>query len=130
MDLSLFASLNSQDADGNTLSVDDHGTVSLRLKRENMRLRIIGGVGVTDKGTPFYDKVVKEGNRFRKTDSWGLNWAILETLPSEAVIRLRSENGTYKIKAADARIAGSFLWFKDQGFERQFFVPVSAFSVT
>ena len=121
------AILNRTEETGNRLVCRDSGKLELYLKGQ--AVRHIGRVGVTEKGTVFYDKIVKEVNRFRKTDSWGLNWAVLEVLPSEAVIRLRSEKSVYMINAGDARARGDFLHFKTQGFERQFFIPISVFSV-
>ncbi len=123
-----FSALNRVDEYGNKMSLRPDGVIALYLAKEN-RTRLIGSVGETSQGRPFYDKVVKEENRFRKTDAWGLNWDVLELLPLEAVIRLRSEIATYMIMAREAKSAGDFLFFKTQGFERQFFIPVSAFSV-
>jgi hypothetical protein len=89
------------------------------------KTRQIGMIEKTGKGTIVYHKRnMKEAvHVMRKNDSWGLHWDIIENLPDEAFILIESDMKSYYIRIADAKRFGEFLWFKTQGFERQFFIP-------
>jgi len=76
-----------------------------------------------------YLKQVKEKNRHRKTDSWGVCWAVLNKMPDDGEIVFHSPEAVYSISVRRAKDKGQFLFFKRVGFEKQVFVPVKDWTI-
>ena len=64
---------------------------------------------------------------YLKNPSWGIHWEVLASLSDSDCINIQTEFCTYWIDAKKARKVGNFLHFKNQGFEKQFFIPVNEF---
>jgi hypothetical protein len=116
------------DVMGNELVVSNTGQITLSLSRESFKKRKIGQLVMTAKGQLVYEKHVNEEKHlFRKFNAWGFHYIVLEDLHPEAWLRVISDKKKYAIKVKDARDVAQFLHFKDQGFERQAFIPLSFF---
>jgi hypothetical protein len=116
--------LNCIDSVGNRLSAIPHEKMlHLRLKlTTESKPRDIGKLFKRD-GKIIYSRYTDEKNIFRKDNSWGLNYKVVETLPDDAEIELKSKLRTYTISSVDAKKSGK-KHFKEQGFELQTFVPL------
>lgn len=112
---------NEIDEIGNKLTCID-GKLSLFLSNER-RARSIGSFRKGSKVDFFYEKFEYHKDVFRANDSWGINYNVLEKLPDNSGIIVKTRERTYKISKKKALEAGSFLWFKEQGLERRFFIP-------
>ena len=118
---------NSEDGQGNELVCMDGGKLFIRLAMEE-KSRLIGTVKRRN-GVVKYFKPVKEKNRHRKTNSWGICWMVLNRMPEDGEIVFYSPEAVYSIKVGRARERGSFLHFLKEGFEKQFFVPVKDWTI-
>lgn len=94
-------------------------TVYLKLAREEKN-RTIGKV----KGNTFFVKRVRERHLFRQNSSYGFNINIIEQL-GVVNIELYEDSGVFKFPVDVLRQFGDYLHFKDEGFERQLFLPLS-----
>lgn len=61
----------------------------------------------------------------RNSNSYGFNYMLLKEAQSFDFIMLKDEITTYKIPRQAVLDYGDFLHFKQQGFEKQIFVPLS-----
>lgn len=118
---------NHIDDEGNKLSCSREGKLRLKLAEETT-YRMVGVVGRRG-GIIKYIKSVKEKNRHRKSNSWGICWAVLSRMPDDGEIIFHSTEAIYSISVARARGKGQFLFFKRSGFEKQFFVPIKCFTI-
>lgn len=121
--------LNCVDSVGNKLIATPVGgmlQVGLKLANES-RVRDLGKLLKRDNKI-VYTKYVDEKNIFRKANAWGLNYKILSTLPDDASIELHSKTKSYTISVSEAKKNGKFLFFKEQGFEKQWFIPLNHWS--
>ena len=134
---SILSKLNCVDEKGNELisgqvnSSPHIVSIGLKLVSET-RTRDLGKImenRVKRDGSLIYKKHVNEKNIFRKTNSWGIDYQVLSSLPDTATLEFKSPTKLYKISAPDARQHGSFLHFKNQGFEKQIFVPLSYWDI-
>lgn len=117
------------DRDGNVLSVDENGNITLKLLFEN-RTRKIGKLKKIN-GITTYFKKNRVSNIYKKTNSWGIHWEILDSLEPADIISISDDFGCYyHILVKDALSCGDFLHFKKEGFEKQFFIPIENFSNT
>ena len=73
-------------------------------------------------------KIEKEKDRFKKTDSWGINYELFQLITG--TINIKTEIGIYRIGKREAQIWHRVMHFKEQGYETQCFVPVSRFTFT
>lgn len=120
MNLAIF---NFTDEVGNQLRCNpETGALTLQLANE-ARVRQIGHIK-QGRNTFYYEKMEEHVHIFRKTNSWGLHWHIIDNLPEDSGVVLVTSEKTYWIKKQDAIQEGSFLWFKNQGLEKRFFVPL------
>lgn len=113
------ALLNNTDQQGNKI-IYDNGTLYLFLKKDNIR-RNIGVVKFHEDGNILYVKQEKEEGRFKKNDSWSINYYVLTKVDYVMYVTTKA---FYKITKPDALKLGSFLWFKYSGYERKIYVPV------
>jgi len=61
---------------------------------------------------------------FRKNNSYGFNYHILSTGKKFEYVLLTDEYGTYKVPVSVILAVGKFLYFKQEGFEKQIFMPI------
>lgn len=105
----------SIDTDGNRLYAEN-GNVYLALIKERCRK-----IATIDKP----NKVVimeREGKHLlRKADAYGFNYELIKKIPTDYKIRLHTPEGVFML-TPEKILAGSFLWFKNTGFERQIFL--------
>jgi len=108
------------DKRGNRIEVEEgSGCVTLFLKtRETRKIgKLVDGV---------YTKYMTRKNIFRKTDSLGFNWEVIDWLkPKKVVVNLE---GTWlNISGEDFFAKKEFLDYKKLGFELQCFVKLEHF---
>jgi hypothetical protein len=120
---------NCSDMYGNTLKIDDCNNLFLTLP--NFK-RNIGSIIVDNSENIliYYKEISFNKHLFRKTNSIGFNWVVLDKLRNEDMIHVldKDETKLYIINVEEAKKVGSFLFFKSQGFEKQFFISVSHFN--
>ena len=118
------------DESGNQYFVNQVGQVYLKLASEGQN-RMIGQLSYISNGSYRYIKKQKSENILRKAHSFGINWHILSNLGENGWVKLYDEDGrTWEISAKDALEKGSFLYFKEGGFEKQYFIDVKEFKKT
>lgn len=103
----------------NNIWFKDNETIYLKLDKEDFN-RTLGKV----KGDTFFVKRVREKHLFRKNNSYGFNGSIIEQLGVD-FIELYEDSGIFKFPVDVLRQFGDYLHFKDEGFERQMFLPLS-----
>jgi len=95
--------------------------LSLKLKSEKKLRRI----GTVTKSTKTIDIKRKRGKHLHiKSNSYGFNYEVLDNKKSFDRVRLSDEISDWKIPLSFIMENGSFLFFKQQGFERQIFVTL------
>lgn len=110
--------------DDNGIILDISRAGRLTLIFPNGSRRSIGAIK-RDNNKSIYTKSVTTKHIFKKTNAWGINWVILNQLGAGGEVVLRCSNGiTYSITAQKAKEHGSFLHFKNKGFELQYFIPL------
>lgn len=121
---------NDSDIYGNSITIGESGNILLKLKGEN-RARHIGNIRVMRGDIKYYYKGFNSKKHiFRKNNSIGVNWYILNKMDNKGILVFTDENKKeYKITKEKAKEVGSFLFFKSQGFERQFFIPLNEWEV-
>lgn len=113
-----------KDNAGNEYYLADKGKLYLKLTSER-HPRLIGVLHRTKSGLIILHKDVKESNIFLRNDSFGIPYDIINKVYG---IQINCGGVVYTILSKDALEKGSFLWFKNQGFERQFFIPRKYFN--
>tara|TARA_R100001198_G_C5243345_1_gene221703 strand:+ start:29240 stop:29629 length:390 start_codon:yes stop_codon:yes gene_type:complete len=112
------------DSAGNKLTIAG-GEVKLDLAHKT-KTRNIGRFIKTSENT-IYFKRARERNMFLKKPSWGIHWEVLNLLSDNDSINITTEFCTYWVNVKKAKETGEFLHFKNQGFEKQFFIPIESF---
>lgn len=103
----------------NQILVSDLGAVILKLKDNRPR----------NIGTIYNNELIgirKLDHVFRKNDSWGINEAVINKLLKEndnVVIQCPEEKKVYTLTVKEIKEKGKYLFFKQQEFEKQIFVP-------
>ncbi len=106
------------------------GTVNIQLVKENGRTRHIGSIAKNKKSQLYgYYKSEKESDIFRKNNSWSINWNVIQFLPDPSTINIKSETKIFRISKEKALKVGDFLYFKDAGIERKFYIPLDQFEI-
>ena len=116
-----------KDASGNKINYHNG---SLILSLSSGYCRDIGSIKEKPSGgLIFYKDLSSKKHILKVTKSLGFAYDVIKKLGENDSIWIRlDKKKVYKINAQKARDVGSFLWFKRQGFERQFFVPLELFS--
>lgn len=109
--------VDAKDSLNNTWSKDGEW-IYLKLARES-QLRKLGKV----KGDTFFCMRIRDKHLFRKNESYGFNINIIEQLGVD-FIELYEDSGVFKFPVDVLRQFGDYLHFKDEGFERQLFLPL------
>lgn len=94
-------------------------TIYLKLAKEDKN-RTLGKV----KGDVFYTKRVRERHLLKVNQSYGFSINIIEQLGVN-FIELYEDSGIFKFPVDVLRQFGDYLHFKDEGFERQLFLPLA-----
>lgn len=115
-----------KDQSGNEYYLLAAGKLYLQLINER-HPRLIGILKRTKDGKIVLHKDVKPTNIFQRNDSFGIPYDIINKVDG---IQINCDGIVYRIKSSDALSKGSFLWFKHQGFERQFFIERKHFLQT
>jgi hypothetical protein len=113
------------DEQGNHFVTRESGnvlTICLKLNNET-REREIGKVFLKEKILEI--KRNREKHLFRKNKSYGFNEHVVKTGKTFDKIQLSDEQNTYLFNKELILIKGSYLHFKDLGFEKQLFLPLS-----
>jgi len=116
----------SRDTDGNTIKVTPTtkgATIKLYLSKEG-RWRLIGNVDYVNRILKVRRK--KDKHLHYKTGSYGFNYHILSHAKHFDHVEVTDEDGTYKHSVKYLLNIGTFLYFLQQGFERQLFVTLES----
>ena len=113
------------DEQGNHFVTRESGnvlTICLKLNNET-REREIGKVYLKERILEI--KRNREKHLFRKNKSYGFNEHVIKTGKTFDKIQLSDEQNTYLFQKELILTKGSYLHFKDLGFEKQLFLPLS-----
>lgn len=121
----IYVKFNTHDEMGNKMIFEEN-QIKLELVDEPKR-RLIGKLIKNDDGSYTYHKHLKEKHLFRKTNSWGLNDYVIQSLPDDTQVVLQTERRKYKSTVKDIKAQGEYLWFNRKGFEKQIFMSVANF---
>ena len=113
------------DEQGNHFVTKESGnvlTICLKLNNET-REREIGKVFLKERILEI--KRNREKHLFRKNKSYGFNEHVVKTGKTFDKIQLSDEQNTYLFNKELILQNGSYLHFKDLGFEKQLFLPLS-----
>ena len=112
------------DSAGNKIIASNNGDrikVLLKLNSE-LRSRLLGYVNIKSKSIKIIRK--KEVHLLYKNNSYGFNHTLLADAKTFDKILLKDEVNAWKIPTQFILDNGKFLFFKEQGFERQIFVSL------
>lgn len=115
---------STPDEHGNYFEVEEiKGWLIVGLKLEsNVKIREIGKVNLKEKFIEI--KRNKEKHLFRKNNSYGFNEYLIKTSKTFDNVKLIDDNGTYVFPKNTILEKGKYLFFKEQGFEKQLFLPL------
>ena len=104
------------------LYINDYKRVHLTI---GSRKKIIGRIIQEDK-YKIYFKTEKLEDRFKKTNAWSLNYALLDWLDGDDVVQIKIKRSSliYWLTVKECITFGSFLWFKDSGIERKLYIEL------
>ena len=112
------------DSVGNKIIASNNGDrikVLLKLNTE-LRSRLLGYVNIKSKSIKIIRK--KEVHLLHKNNSYGFNHTLLADAKTFDKILLKDELNSWNIPTQFVLENGKFLFFKEQGFERQIFVSL------
>ncbi|MFZ4705574.1 MAG: hypothetical protein ACOYMF_06145 [Bacteroidales bacterium] len=110
-----------KDNDGE-ITVSEKGIITLHLYSEN-RQRHIGSLARNKAGYVSYYKQEKESDTFRKLNAWSINWIVLSSLENDlSTVNIKTEKCIYRIQKQMALTCGQFLYFKQTGIEKKFYI--------
>lgn len=115
------------DNEGNLISInkvtESQIIIKLELKGKTGRKVLnIGTVNPTNKCFEIKRKRTK--HLHRKSNGYGFNHYVLSTGQLFEYVLLTDEYGTYKVPVSVILAVGKFLYFKQEGFEKQIFMPI------
>lgn len=113
---------------GNKIYLSATEKILIKL-RERWERRVLALVKKNRAGEDYVEMTKKEKHIFHKNNSRGFNYAIISNLPKDMdLVVKREEYGRYyKIKIGDMLEKGNFLHFLQNGYEKQYFVPMDCF---
>ena len=112
------------DSVGNKIIASNNGDrikVLLKLNSE-LRSRLLGYVNIKSKSIKIIRK--KEVHLLYKNNSYGFNHTLLADAKTFDKILLKDELNAWKIPTQFILENGKFLFFKEQGFEKQIFISL------
>lgn len=97
-------------------------------KNNGIYLQLVNDIRTRKLGTIKDDRILMRRNEsrhlFRKTNSYGFNYVLLDSLNKVKTVDLRIDGKKYLIPIDYILKNGEFLNFKQQGFELQIFLKV------
>jgi hypothetical protein len=115
---------STPDEFGNYFEVEEKNgwlTVGIKLKSDK-KVREVGKVDLKSRTIEMVRN--KERHLFRKNNSYGFNEYLIKTGKTFDTIKLTDDLGTYIFPKKELLEKGSYLFFKQQGFEKQLFLPL------
>lgn len=109
---------------GNKIIASNNGSrikVLLKLNSE-IRSRLLGYINIKSKSIKIIRK--KEVHLLQKNNSYGFNHTLLLDAKRFDKILLKDEINSWKIPTQFILDNGKFLFFKEQGFEKQIFISI------
>jgi hypothetical protein len=110
---------------GNLILICNNGVrlvLYLKLKAETRKRKL----GVVNLGQRTIEiKRNYEKHIFRKNESYGFNYSILADAKKFDNVRLKDEKNEWLVPRQFILDNGKFLFFKENGFEKQIFIPIS-----
>ncbi len=112
------------DSTGNKIIASNNGSrIKVLLKLQNeLRSRLLGYINIKSKSIKIIRK--KDLHLLRKNNSYGFNHTLLSDAKTFNKILLKDEVNSWKIPTQFILDNGKFLFFKEQGFERQIFISL------
>lgn len=116
------------DTNGNKIYLSATEKILIKLKERDER-RVIALVKKNKAGEDYVEIEKKEKHIFHKNNSRWFNYELISNLPKDMdVVVKRAEYWRYyKMKVKDMLESWNFLHFLMNGYERQYFVPMSCF---
>ena len=107
------------DGNGNSIIVDTE-TIYLQLSKNKGVRKLVGVINFKER----YIRMNRLSTKhlLQKADSYGFNWHVLSQARKFDTVMLCTDEGVYKIPVQDIINRGQFLFFKEQGFEKQIFL--------
>ncbi len=115
--------VSRSDEYGNLLKIKNNGKrIVLLLKLANeTRHRQIGVINEKQRTLTVYRE---PWHLHRISNSYGFNYQLLDEAKKFDFVRIIAADAEYKIPRTEILSKGNFLFFKEQGFERQIFVKI------
>ena len=108
---------------GNYFEVEENkGWLTVSLKLQDTKIREIGRVNLKERFIEI--KRDKAKHLFRKNNSYGFNEHLIKSGKTFDKIKLTDDGGTYIFPKSEILEKGKYLFFKEQGFEKQLFLPL------
>jgi hypothetical protein len=108
---------------GNYFEVEENkGWLTVSIKLQDTRIREIGKVNLKERFIEI--KRDKSKHLFRKNNSYGFNEHLIKTGKTFDKIKLTDDGGTYIFPKSEILEKGKYLFFKEQGFEKQLFLSL------
>lgn len=105
-----------EDKSGNKIMVSKN-TLFLKLASENHNRNI----GTVVPESDWFHVTRESEHLLRKANAYGFNYQIISMFRKYRNVLLTAPEGNFLIPMDEILTYGSFLWFKEQGFERQIF---------
>jgi hypothetical protein len=106
-----------EDNDGNIITIDNNGSVLLKLKNENRSRKL--GILKND----IYIKYDDEKHIFRKLNAWSIPYELFK-LCTIIIVKTKKFNYKIELKGLDY----TTLHFKNSGVERKIYIPITLFN--
>jgi hypothetical protein len=116
---------STPDQYGNYFEVEENkGWLTVSIKLQDTKIREVGKVNLKERIIEI--KRDKAKHLFRKNNSYGFNEHLIKTAKTFDKIKLTDDGGTYIFPKSEILEKGKYLFFKEQGFEKQLFLPLEA----
>lgn len=108
---------------GNALVINEKGNIiKIDLRLANKTVKHIGNVDIANK--TFVVRRNRDKHLFKNANSYGFNYKLIKEAKRFDHVLLNDEKGSYRIPNEVILEQGSFLHFKNQGFEVQLFLSL------
>ncbi len=116
------------DSNGNKIYLSATEKILIKLKEREER-RVIALVKKDKEGKDYLEIVKKEKHIFAKNNSRWFNYSVISNLPKDmyVVVYRVEKKKYYRIDVGKMLESWNFLHFLLNGYEKQYFVPISCF---